>query len=118
MLSLDNIRVFVRAVELGSFSAAGRSMRLSAAVVSHRIRSLEKALGKAQEQGDEALLAQTNYRLALIYSKQKKWSKAQPYAETADALYRQLQDEAMVSRTARILDSILEQKEKSTGFLS
>lgn len=44
MLSLDNIRVFVRAVELGSFSAAGRSMRLSAAVVSHRIRSLEKAL--------------------------------------------------------------------------
>ena len=29
MLSLDNIRVFVRAVELGSFSAAGRSMRLS-----------------------------------------------------------------------------------------
>lgn len=42
---LDNIRVLVRAVELGSFSAAGRSMRLSAAVVSHRIRSLEKHLG-------------------------------------------------------------------------
>lgn len=35
----------IRAVELGSFSAAGRSMRLSAAVVSHRIRSLEHELG-------------------------------------------------------------------------
>lgn len=45
MFSLDNIRVLVRTVELGSFSAAGRSMRLSAAVVSHRIRSLEKTLG-------------------------------------------------------------------------
>lgn len=45
MFSLDNIRVLVRTVELGSFSAAGRSMRLSAAVVSHRIRSLEKGLG-------------------------------------------------------------------------
>lgn len=44
MLSLDNIRVFLRAVDLGSFSAAGRSMRLSAAVVSHRIRSLERTL--------------------------------------------------------------------------
>jgi DNA-binding transcriptional LysR family regulator len=45
MSSLDNIRAFVRAVELGSFSETGRSMRLSAAVVSHRIRSLERQLG-------------------------------------------------------------------------
>ena len=45
MSTLDNIRVFVRAVELESFSETGRSMRLSAAVVSHRIRSLEKQLG-------------------------------------------------------------------------
>ncbi len=42
---LDNIRVFIRTVELGSFSTAGRSMRLSAAVVSHRIRRLEQQLG-------------------------------------------------------------------------
>ncbi|MBX9591399.1 MAG: LysR family transcriptional regulator [Hyphomonadaceae bacterium] len=45
MSKLENIRVMTRAVELGSFSAAGRSMRLSAAVVSHRIRSLEQELG-------------------------------------------------------------------------
>jgi hypothetical protein len=33
----DNIRVLTRAVKLGSFCAAGWNMRLSAAVVSHRI---------------------------------------------------------------------------------
>ena len=41
---LDNIDVFIRSVELGSFSAAGRSLRLSAAVVSHRIQVLERHL--------------------------------------------------------------------------
>jgi DNA-binding transcriptional LysR family regulator len=45
MSKLENIQVLIRAVETGSFSAAGRSMRLSAAVVSHRIRSLESQLG-------------------------------------------------------------------------
>ena len=43
--SLDNIEAFVRSVELGSFSAAGRSLRLSAAVISHRIQVLERHLG-------------------------------------------------------------------------
>ena len=33
MSLLDNIRVLTRAVELGSFSAAGRNMRLSAGAV-------------------------------------------------------------------------------------
>jgi Transcriptional regulator len=41
---LENMRVFVRVVELGSLSAAGRSMRLSPAVVSHRLQSLEEHL--------------------------------------------------------------------------
>src|SRR5579871_7031786 len=45
MSLLDNIRVLARAVELGSFSAAGRNMRLSAGVVSHRIGALEQHLG-------------------------------------------------------------------------
>jgi DNA-binding transcriptional LysR family regulator len=45
MSLLDNIRVLTRAVELGSFSAAGRNMRLSAGVVSHRIGTLERHLG-------------------------------------------------------------------------
>lgn len=42
---LENIRVFMRAVELGSFSEAGREMRLSAAVASYRVKVLEEHLG-------------------------------------------------------------------------
>jgi DNA-binding transcriptional LysR family regulator len=42
---LDNIAVFVRVVELGNLSAAGRDMRISPAVASNRIKELEKYLG-------------------------------------------------------------------------
>jgi len=42
---IENIRVFVRVLELGSLSAAGRHMRLSPAVVSHRLQQLEAHLG-------------------------------------------------------------------------
>jgi DNA-binding transcriptional LysR family regulator len=45
MSYLENIRVFVRVVELGSLSAAGRNLRLSPAVCSHRIHVLERRLG-------------------------------------------------------------------------
>ncbi|MCK5622742.1 MAG: LysR family transcriptional regulator, partial [Alphaproteobacteria bacterium] len=45
MALLENIRVFVRVVELGSFSAAARNLRLSPAVVSHRIQQLEGHVG-------------------------------------------------------------------------
>jgi DNA-binding transcriptional LysR family regulator len=45
MATLENINVFIRSVEGGSFSAAGRSIGLSAAVVSHRIKMLERHLG-------------------------------------------------------------------------
>jgi DNA-binding transcriptional LysR family regulator len=45
MLSLDGIETFIKAAELQSFSAAGRAIRQSSAVVSHRIMMLEKQLG-------------------------------------------------------------------------
>jgi DNA-binding transcriptional LysR family regulator len=45
MAYLDNIAVFVRVVELGNLSAAGRDLRVSAAVASIRIKELEKHLG-------------------------------------------------------------------------
>ncbi|MEO3384709.1 LysR family transcriptional regulator [Mesorhizobium sp. CAU 1741] len=45
MAYLDNIAVFVRVVELGNLSAAGRDMRISPAVTSNRIKELEKHLG-------------------------------------------------------------------------
>ena len=42
---LENMQVFTRVVELGSLSAAGRHLRLSPAVVSHRLQQLENHLG-------------------------------------------------------------------------
>lgn len=45
MSYLGNLRVFVRVVELGNLSAAGRDQRVSPAVASNRIKELEKHLG-------------------------------------------------------------------------
>lgn len=45
MISLENVRIFLKAVETNSFSAAGRMLRLSPSVVSYRIQMLEDALG-------------------------------------------------------------------------
>ena len=45
MIALENIRIFLRAIESGSFSAAGRMLRLSPSVVSYRIQLLEDTLG-------------------------------------------------------------------------
>jgi Bacterial regulatory helix-turn-helix protein, lysR family len=42
---IEDVILSARVVEKGSFSAAGRELRLSVAVVSHRIRTLEKRLG-------------------------------------------------------------------------
>ena len=45
MIALENIRIFLRAIETGSFSAAGRMLRLSPSGVSYRIQLLEDTLG-------------------------------------------------------------------------
>lgn len=45
MISLENVRIFLKTVETNSFSAAGRMLRLSPSVVSYRIQTLEDALG-------------------------------------------------------------------------
>ena len=45
MPDTEDIAIFVRVVELGSLTAAGRDMRLSVAVVSNRIARLESRLG-------------------------------------------------------------------------
>ncbi len=42
---LEDMGLFVQVVEKGSFSAAGRHVRMSAALVSHRINALENKLG-------------------------------------------------------------------------
>ena len=43
--NLEDVRIFVHIAERGSLSAAGRELRMSVAVVSHRIARLEKDLG-------------------------------------------------------------------------
>ena len=45
MPDTDDMAIFVRIIELGSLSAAGRDMRLSPAVVSNRVARLEGSLG-------------------------------------------------------------------------
>lgn len=45
MSYITNLRIFVRVVELGNLSAAGRDQRVSPAVASNRIKELEHYLG-------------------------------------------------------------------------
>lgn len=45
MAYIENVKTFVRIYELGSMSAAGRDLRISAAVASSRIADLERRLG-------------------------------------------------------------------------
>jgi len=56
--SLENLHIFVRAAELGSFSAAGRALRMSAQVVSYRMQMLEAEMGAP-------LFARTTRRMSL-----------------------------------------------------
>lgn len=45
MSLFDNMKLFVRVIELGSLSAAGRDLRVSPAVASHRLKELENYVG-------------------------------------------------------------------------
>ncbi|AWN35060.1 LysR family transcriptional regulator [Methylobacterium radiodurans] len=58
MISLESIRIFMRSADTGSFSAAGRDLRLSPSVISYRIQNLEKHLGCL-------LLTRTTRRMSL-----------------------------------------------------
>jgi DNA-binding transcriptional LysR family regulator len=58
MISLESIRIFMRSAETGSFSAAGRALRLSPSVISYRIHTLEQHLGCL-------LLTRTTRRMSL-----------------------------------------------------
>ena len=45
MLNIEDLVVFVRTVDLGNLSAAGRDLRMTPALVSNRIMRLENKLG-------------------------------------------------------------------------
>lgn len=82
MAYLDNIAVFVRVVELGNLSAAGRDMRLSPAVASNRIKELEKHLGVRLFNRTTRQLTTTEHG-AVFYAGAKQVLEAVTEAEAA-----------------------------------
>jgi DNA-binding transcriptional LysR family regulator len=84
---LEDISLFVRVVEKGSFSSAGRDLRMSAAVVSHRIMSLEKRLGAR-------LFTRTTRSMQLTTSGQMFHERAIELVEAAARTEASIGDEA------------------------
>lgn len=84
---LEDVTLFVRVVEKGSFSSAGRDMRMSAAVVSHRIMSLEKRLGAR-------LFTRTTRSMQLTTSGQLFHERAIELVEAAARAESSIGDEA------------------------
>jgi DNA-binding transcriptional LysR family regulator len=82
MAYLDNIAVFVRVVELGNLSAAGRDMRISPAVASNRIKELEKHLGVRLFNRTTRQLTTTEHG-SVFYSGAKQVLEAVTEAEAA-----------------------------------
>lgn len=84
---LEDVTLFVRVVEKGSFSSAGRDLRISAAVVSHRIMSLEKRLGAR-------LFTRTTRSMQLTTSGQLFHERAVELVEAAARAESSIGDEA------------------------
>lgn len=85
MSYLSNIRVFVRVVELGNLSAAGRDQRVSPAVASNRIKELEAHLGVRLFNRTTRKLTPTEHG-HLFYTGAKKILEAVDEAEAAVAV--------------------------------
>lgn len=77
MSYLESLRVFVRVVELGSITAGGRDLRLSAAVASNRIKDLEQRFGVR-------LLNRTTRKLTTTEIGRAFYEHAQRVIETLD----------------------------------
>jgi DNA-binding transcriptional LysR family regulator len=62
---LPHLETFAKAAELSSFTAAGRSLRLTQAAISQRVQSLEKALGVSlfRRKGGRVFLTEAGQRL-------------------------------------------------------
>ncbi len=88
---LEDVALFVRVVEKGSFSAAGRDLRMSAAVVSHRILALEKRLGTR-------LFTRTTRSMQLTTSGQMFHERAIELVEAAERAEASIGDEVGAAR--------------------
>jgi DNA-binding transcriptional LysR family regulator len=90
---LEDVTLFVRVVEKGSFSAAGRDLRMSAAVISHRIMALEKRLGAR-------LFSRTTRSMHLTTSGQLFHERALDLVEAANRAEASISDESGVPKGA------------------
>lgn len=75
---IGSIKVFVRVVELGSITAAGRDQRLTPAVASNRIKELERRLGVR-------LFNRTTRKLALTETGRLFFEHAERIIETVES---------------------------------
>lgn len=82
MALLENIHAFVRTIELGSLSAAGRQLRQSPAVMSHRLQQLEAHLGVRLVNRTTRRLQLTEHGLA-FFERARQVIEALERAETA-----------------------------------
>lgn len=83
METLQNMRLFVRVAQAGSFSAAGRAVGLSPASISRHINAVEQSLGVR-------LINRTSRRLALTEAGHLYLEKAAHICDLADALVDQV----------------------------
>lgn len=80
------------------------------------VRELERSLELAKNSHSSRTVANVSYKLALVYCRQTRWDKAEPHAQLAQKLYGRLSDTTMHERTSSLLNSIQQNKGKSTGF--
>ena len=75
---VDSVKVFLRVVELGSITAAGRDQRLTPAVASNRIKELERRLGVR-------LFNRTTRKLALTETGRLFYEHAEKIIESVES---------------------------------
>jgi DNA-binding transcriptional LysR family regulator len=93
---IDDIRLFLRVLDLGSISAAARTLDLSAAVASQRLKRLEEALGVR-------LLQRSTRQLKVTPEGQALAERGRPLIEDLEALTSDLRQSAEdVSGTLRV----------------
>ena len=80
---LRALYIFARTVELGSFRATARTLRLSPSVVSYQIAQLEKLYGVA-------LLYRSTRKLSLTHDGEKIYASAQRMVLAAEDCFREL----------------------------
>jgi tetratricopeptide (TPR) repeat protein len=77
----------------------------------------ERSLSTASKSRKKAPLARAHYRVALVAYRQEKWEKALESGQIALSLYTSMDDQAMVEKCQRLLDTV-QKSNKKTGLFS